>query len=170
MSADEKGTLLLPEPVFAAMSSHALRCQPEECCGILFGRRRGQRVIARIASEVRNCAIGNRTNTYEIDPQAVLNAVCAPRTDGNRLIGFYHSHPDGPAVPSTMDQRLAWPDCFYVILALQPGADPGISAWRMLEGEVDMSPQRCLVLSGSGQAIGHARSPSCSGFTRRVSH
>ena len=42
---------------------------------------------------------------------------------GVELLGFYHSHPDHPAVPSQFDLDHAWPNLSYVIVSVR--ARPG---------------------------------------------
>ena len=81
-----------------AMAGHAARTSPEECCGLLLGRGG---VIER-AVPATNVAATPR-QAFEIDPQALVDAHRAARTGGAEVIGYYHSHPRGPAEPSAVD-------------------------------------------------------------------
>ena len=37
------------------------------------------------------------------------------------LLGFYHSHPDHPPIPSETDLKFAWPFFSYPILTVKKG-------------------------------------------------
>ena len=37
------------------------------------------------------------------------------------LLGFYHSHPDHPPIPSDTDNACAWPFFSYLITAVEKG-------------------------------------------------
>jgi proteasome lid subunit RPN8/RPN11 len=47
------------------------------------------------------------------------------------LIGFYHSHPDHPAVPSAFDLEHAWPNLSYVIVSVLKGQPAEARSWRL---------------------------------------
>ncbi len=44
---------------------------------------------------------------FEIDPQVLIDAHRAARSGGPRVVGYYHSHPNGLARPSAADSALA---------------------------------------------------------------
>lgn len=85
-----------------AMRAHAARAAPEECCGLLFGRE-GTVEQARAAANVAQ----DRLRFFEIDPQALVDAHRAARAGGPQVLGYYHSHPGGPAEPSATDRAMA---------------------------------------------------------------
>ena len=74
---------------------------PEECCGLLLGHEAIEeaRPAANVATEP--------LHRFEIDPQALVDAHREARAGGPRVIGYYHSHPGGPAEPSATDRALA---------------------------------------------------------------
>jgi proteasome lid subunit RPN8/RPN11 len=53
------------------------------------------------------------------------------RKSGEQLIGFYHSHPDHPAVPSATDLEYfrLWPDTVWLIVPVNAGEPGGGRAW-----------------------------------------
>jgi proteasome lid subunit RPN8/RPN11 len=62
------------------------------------------------------------------------------------ILGVYHSHPRGPAVPSSTDVAEAYyPEWLYVIVGLQ-GARVHVGVWRASRGA---SASRLLSRSGS---------------------
>lgn len=63
---------------------------------------------------------------FEIDPVALIAALKAERAGGERVIGYWHSHPSGDANPSATDAAMAAADGkIWVIVA--GGA---VTAWR----------------------------------------
>ena len=91
--------------VLDQLRDQAERATPYECCGLLLGR---EGVIASIRP-ARNVHNAPKTH-FEIDPQALIDAHRAARHGGLELIGYYHSHPQGSAQPSAMDQAMAQGD------------------------------------------------------------
>lgn len=88
--------------VLADLRAEAARAHPHECCGILLGR--GRRIDAiRQAANVHP----SPATRFEIDPQALVDAFRAERAGGPQVMGFYHSHPAGPPVPSATDREMA---------------------------------------------------------------
>jgi len=83
------------------MLAEAAASAPEECCGLLLGNRAIEEV--RPATNVA----ADRRRRFEIDPQALVDAFRAAREGGPEVIGYYHSHPDGPGEPSGIDRALA---------------------------------------------------------------
>lgn len=85
-----------------AMRAHAAAALPHEACGILLGEG-GRITEARAAANVHP----SPTTHFEIDPQALIDAHRAARAGGLVVIGYYHSHPHGPAAPSATDRACA---------------------------------------------------------------
>ncbi len=78
---------------------------PREACGLLFGE--GMEVTDWQA--VENIA-EDPDRRFELDPAALFAALRAERTGGAKLIGYWHSHPNGDASPSACDAEMADPD------------------------------------------------------------
>ena len=51
--------------------------------------------------------------------------------NGLAVAGFYHSHPDHPAVPSGYDLEHAWPLYSYVVVAVKGGVAGELRSWEM---------------------------------------
>ncbi|HKT86565.1 MAG TPA: M67 family metallopeptidase [Novosphingobium sp.] len=88
--------------VLATLRAEAARSAPRECCGVLLGR--GDRI-----EEVMPAAnLAERPEIrFEIDPVVLLAAHKAARAREVQVIGYYHSHPSGRAVPSPTDRERA---------------------------------------------------------------
>ena len=78
---------------------------PDEICGLLFGTGK----LIQVAEACRNVASDTRRQ-FEIDPAALLAAHRAARADGPAIVGCYHSHPAGDAIPSLRDALDAEPN------------------------------------------------------------
>jgi proteasome lid subunit RPN8/RPN11 len=59
---------------------------------------------------------------------------------GLTLVGYYHSHPDSPAVPSVYDRDHALPNFVYVITQVQGGDAVAMHAWRLQDDRSDFDP------------------------------
>jgi proteasome lid subunit RPN8/RPN11 len=82
-----------------------------EICGLLFGA--DDRI--EYAQPAENIA-DHPQDTFEIDPRALFAALRAERAGGPRLIGHYHSHPNGRAEPSPRDLAAAEPGKYWLII------------------------------------------------------
>lgn len=115
---------------------------PEECCGVLLGRGGPvAHAAAAIACENSDPAPGRR---YAIGDRDLFLAVKRAREGGQEIVGFYHSHPDGPARPSPADLADAWwPGCSYVITAVGAGCAGETRSFRLREeaGERRFDPE-----------------------------
>lgn len=80
----------------------AALAHPRECCGILLGEGETVRAIEP-AANVHSAP----ERHFEIDPQTLIDAYRAARAGGPCVMGYYHSHPAGPARPSSVDRALA---------------------------------------------------------------
>lgn len=122
MKGPEQRTLEVGEEVLAFLRVDAEAAWPKESCGVLFGvpSRAGARVERAVS-----CANGagpDASTRYELDLREVLRAERLARTEGLEIVGFFHSHPTGPAAPSADDLREAWWEgVAYVITSVEQG-------------------------------------------------
>lgn len=109
--------------------AHARAEAPSECCGLLLGSG------LTIAEAARTTNIAsNRYSRFLIDPKQHLDIRRDARARGVEVVGFYHSHPRSPAMPSTSDLAEAtYPGHLYLIvsLATEPAA---LSIYRLDDG------------------------------------
>lgn len=108
--------------VLDRLRAEAARAHPRECCGILLGH--GTRIDAALPA--RNIHPAPQTQ-FEIDPQTLIDAHRAERAGGPQVLGYYHSHPAGPAEPSATDCAQAAHDgAVWAII----GHDAQVRLWR----------------------------------------
>ena len=89
-----------------------------EICGLLFGRDDRRIEDAGAAANVA----ADPARSFEIEPTALLAAHRAHRTGGLRLLGCYHSHPNGAAMPSPRDADSVAPTAGFLWLIVASGA------------------------------------------------
>ena len=122
--------LKLPALCRAEIQSHAESGYPEECCGILIGKD-------GLVAEVRRGANLNTERAHDrylLDPKEQLQAEKEARAKSLEVIGFYHSHPDHPAVPSEFDRQWAtWAGYSYVITSVEKGKAIASRSWLLKE-------------------------------------
>ncbi|MDW8106608.1 MAG: M67 family metallopeptidase [Armatimonadota bacterium] len=123
--------LLLSPEVAEAIRAHAREAYPDECCGALLGVETGEERHIRQAVRLENERVDERRRRFYISPQQVLQVERYAQTQGLLLLGFYHSHPDHPAVPSEYDRQHALPFYSYPIVAVQQGEPSELRSWRL---------------------------------------
>lgn len=119
LHVEAKMALYLSQAVVAALLHHARAALPLEACGYLAGHHAlGQRIYP-----LRN--MEQSPVRFRLDPAEQFQAVRAMRQEGLQLLAVYHSHPQGPAWPSTEDRRWACdPALSYLILAPEDPLHP----------------------------------------------
>jgi proteasome lid subunit RPN8/RPN11 len=127
--------LLLPDVLKARIVAEACAAFPRECCGLIEGRWRDADLAEAVALHpAPNLAAD--PDRFEIDPEAHFAALKRARAAGHALIGCYHSHPGGAAVPSARDLAGAGEEDFlWLIAALhRGGAEPELAGYRYCAG------------------------------------
>jgi proteasome lid subunit RPN8/RPN11 len=115
----------------AALHAHLAAAYPGEGCGVLVGLDRGGARRIERAIGCANLAPETPERRYLIAPGEFLAADHAARADGLEVLGFFHSHPDHPALPSAFDLERAWPYYSYLIVSLAGGVPAGHGLWRL---------------------------------------
>jgi proteasome lid subunit RPN8/RPN11 len=112
------GRLVVSPEVYAAIRTHGEQTYPNECCGIMLGKTVGEDLEVWMLIRAGNTRTDSAHNRYHIAPQELIAAQREGRKNGLDILGFYHSHPDHPAMWSTTDFAEAhWFGCAYVITA-----------------------------------------------------
>jgi proteasome lid subunit RPN8/RPN11 len=108
--------------------AHASEASPAECCGLLIGHP-GQVTASARASNVAP----DPTRRFEVDPADHFAAIRQARAAGLRVVGAYHSHPNGPPHPSETDQAEALEDENFVHVIIDP-RHRTIAAYLLISG------------------------------------
>jgi proteasome lid subunit RPN8/RPN11 len=116
-----------------AIRRHGEADYPHECCGLLIGTfdengRKAALEILPIGNAREDAAKRNR---FLIAPEDLMRAEKHARQSGRDVVGFYHSHPDHPAVPSQFDLDHAWPVYSYVIVSVREGVAQDLHSYEL---------------------------------------
>ncbi len=111
-----------------AIRAHGASTYPDECCGALLGPAQGE--VAE-AFALPNEHGGERRRRFLIGPDEYRMAEKRAAETGRELLGFYHSHPDHPAIPSGFDLEHAWPNLSYIIISVKNGTPDEMRSWRL---------------------------------------
>ena len=134
-------SLCLSASHLGAIHAHLARAYPEEGCGALLGRDQGpKRLVARVAV-FENRGEHSRHNRYVIAPEQLLDAEREARAAGLDVVGFYHSHPDHPPLPSAFDLEHAWPYYSYLIVSVERGRAADARVWRLAADRSRFEPE-----------------------------
>ena len=123
-----KWNVELPAALAEQIRREAGIAAPRECCGLVEGLREDGwfRVTALHAA----CNLALEPDRFDVDPRDHLAASKMARARGHRIVGCYHSHPGGAAVPSPRDAQGAAEENFLWLIA----ADGELAAFVYLRG------------------------------------
>ncbi|MGQ0742387.1 MAG: M67 family metallopeptidase [Alphaproteobacteria bacterium] len=113
--------LLLSAVLLEQCRAAARRAYPKECCGLIEGSRDGDAWRATAVYESANMA-ANSAREFLVDPQLQIRLMRELRGSERDVIGCFHSHPDGSAIPSARDVAEAREDDFlWAVIGVVPG-------------------------------------------------
>ena len=115
----------------AALARAATKAFPEEACALFEGARDATVVrIARVHFAPNVAA--DRRRGFEVDPRLLLRLHRELRGSDRNIVGVWHSHPDGSAVPSSTDLARAYdPGLAWVITAVTSAGVGAARAYRV---------------------------------------
>ena len=129
--------LRLPTVVRAAIARHAVQDAPRECCGFLLGTP-GRVAFALPATNTSTTPV----TRYRVDPRehVALQRILRRLEPPLAIVGVYHSHPRGPAAPSSSDVREAYVREWVHVVVDLSRRSPGITAWLIRNGRALRRP------------------------------
>ena len=132
----------LTEAAVAAVAAHARETWPEECCGVVLGGGRGDRVHRipnvqnRLHARDPETFPRDARTAYTMDPGALEAVLEQAERSGLSLKAFYHSHPDHDAYFSDEDRACAapfgeptYPDAAQVVVSVRNGEVAGMAVY-----------------------------------------
>ena len=116
----------------AEISSHGERDYPYECCGLLIGRFGSvdEKVVFETYPISNAREESAKRNRFLIEPEELMKGERYARTNDREVVGFYHSHPESPAVPSQYDLEHAWPTYSYIIVSVIKERAGDLFSWE----------------------------------------
>ena len=104
---------------------------PYECCGLLLGSYDAEEKLVTETYAISNAREESaKRNRFLIEPQELLRGERYARSRDLEVVGFYHSHPDSPAVPSQYDLEHAWPTYSYIIVSTTADETKDLFSWE----------------------------------------
>lgn len=123
--------LRLPRALMDDMIAHVTAHLPDEACGLVGGRGGRAARLYPIENMLHSPVM------YEMEPLQQIRAMLAIEEEGLELLAIYHSHPNGPARPSTSDVAQAYyPDVAQIIISLAEQARPSVRAFMIAAGQI----------------------------------
>lgn len=105
---------------------------PDEGGGFLLGARGADVVSIDGVVPVENVfAAGERYHRYAMTPKDWIRLEDEADARGLALVGYYHSHPNAPAIPSIYDRDHALPNFTYLITSIMPTGAAEMLAWHL---------------------------------------
>ncbi len=125
--------LRIIDDIAARIRAHGAAGYPHEICGGLLGRdgEDAREVLALFP--LVNRREDSPENRFSLTADDVRAAERAAGEQQLELVGWYHSHPDHPALPSEYDRDHAWPWYSYVILSVAGGEPHEMTSWRLYD-------------------------------------
>ena len=113
---------------------HGERTFPEECGGLLLGALEGETRVFQATLPLENIRQDSRHNRVEISPLDYMKAEREATKQGLGVWGYYHSHPNHPAIPSGFDlDHAPFIEWSYLIVSVREGTAQEIRAWTVRE-------------------------------------
>ncbi|MBI4197554.1 MAG: M67 family metallopeptidase [Chloroflexi bacterium] len=123
--------LALEKRYVEEMIAHALKDDPNECCGLIAGKD------GRATKLYRMTNVSASPYRYDMDGKEMIPILNEIDDNGWELLAIYHSHTHSQAYPSATDVRLAtWPEAYYILISLLDHQNPEVRAYRIQEGKV----------------------------------
>ena len=137
--------LALSPPLAEQIRAHGGETYPDECCGALLGRDEESRREVKELFPLVNRRGDSPRNRFSITPEDFRAAEQAARERGLDVVGWYHSHPDHPPLPSEYDREHAWPWYSYVIVSVEKSQAKQLRSWRLSDDRMRFMPEEIAV-------------------------
>jgi proteasome lid subunit RPN8/RPN11 len=98
---------------------HAAEGYPNEICGVLIANRGSD--VATQSRRVPNTIVDRARDRYEMDVLELKRVERECDDHGLRIVGYYHTHPDHPAIASETDSARSWAGTTYLIVSCVKG-------------------------------------------------
>lgn len=127
--------ITLTRELIAQIFEHLERAYPNEGGGFLLGALSpaGDAQVVRIRPVENVAAREEQYHRYAMTPADWARLEDEADALGLTLIGYYHSHPDSPAIPSEYDRVHALPNFRYLIAAVNAAKATELRAWQLVD-------------------------------------
>ncbi len=139
-------SLVLSNDQIDIIKRHGQAVYPEEGGGLLLGHLDDGRATVGEIRVLPNIwdVDAERRRRYLIPSRVMLREERDADAQGLDVIGYFHSHPDHPAIPSEFDRDHALPNWSYVIVSVRQGRAGDVRAWQLREDRSAFEAQEII--------------------------
>lgn len=144
--------VILSGALQARIFEHLQAAYPNEGGGFLLGTTDGSTIrIADIVPVTNTFAAEEQYHRYAMTPLDWARMEDEADARGLTLVGYFHSHPDSPAIPSAYDRDHALPNFTYIITQVNGRADSptgeavDMRVWRLRPARDSFDPNTLIV-------------------------
>jgi len=129
--------LFLPTDLEREIRAHCAVSYPKEACGLLIGRHDVKNQF-HVTQVVPSPNLSHQPEkAFEIDPALIIHHQKNCRGGALKIIGHYHSHPNGAAEPSSHDQDQNYDEALiWVIISVTKDGAQDINAFATHDGQL----------------------------------
>jgi proteasome lid subunit RPN8/RPN11 len=125
---------------------HLQETYPNEGGGFLLGTVTQDTVQVRQTRPITNTfPTEEQFHRYAMTPLDWAKMEDEADAAGLVLLGYYHSHPDWPAIPSEFDRVHALPNFTYLITSVHKGAAADSRAWQLSDDRTTFEELRLSI-------------------------
>lgn len=133
--------LVLPQTLHNDIQRYLEAAFPNEGGGFLIGTLDRDRHVVTETRFVENVfETEEQYHRYLMENGAFQAAEDYADENGLALIGYFHSHPNSPAIPSEFDRAHALPNFVYVILSVVEGKAVDSLVWILADDRSRFEP------------------------------
>ncbi len=136
--------ITLSDSQLEAIKAHGVETFPHECCGVILGEIVGDKKVVQQLRKLENVHEDGHERRYLVSPDEMFQLLREERETGVKVLGFYHSHPNHPAIPSGYDRDWASPWYTYIIVSILDGKPDLLTAWVLDEDGAEFLPDEIL--------------------------
>ena len=138
--------VLLKKSLQQQIFQQLVAAHPDEAGGFLLGTRRDQWVSIESVMPIENIfESSERYHRYAMTPVDWMRLEDEADERGLTLVGYYHSHPNSPAIPSLYDRDHALPNFSYLITSVMADGAREMLAWHLQDDRQAFSADTLLV-------------------------
>jgi proteasome lid subunit RPN8/RPN11 len=141
--------ITVPESLLREIRAHGVKDYPYECCGLLLGHYGADgKVVTETYAISNEREESAKRNRFLIEPVELMRGERYARERDLEVVGFYHSHPDSPAVPSQYDLEHAWPTYSYIIVKTLADDATDLFSWEQEPDRSRFNQEEIRVIGG----------------------
>ena len=143
--------IILSKTLFFDLKKIALDTYPYECCGALLGDIVGDKKEVKFLVNLTNNWVDTKQETknrrFKITSNDYMKCEKIALEKSMVLLGFYHSHPEHPPVPSETDLKYAWPFFSYPIISVMNKKFDSIKSYVLDSENGTFCQEDCQILN-----------------------